>query len=114
MKKKVELTEGEQFTPQIVSINERSRLKDIQKEYPKLPVIIGAAEKTDKPAPMDLADMDHQRVKQVDSATESVLGKRVDKLERPQRHPTELYCLIIGFLAGVGSCYIFYNIMLGG
>jgi hypothetical protein len=105
-KEDLKIVDGED---NIVSINQREKLKDLKKKYPNLQIILGELTKDDKPVPVDLGRMDLDRKKILDAATENILGKRIDKMERPMTHPTGLYLLIIGFLAGVTACYIFYN-----
>lgn len=95
---------------QLVSINERKKLNEIQVKYPKLEIIIGKANDDDKPVKLDLAQMDADRIKIFNSATEMVLGKRIDLLTKPMRTPIMAYVSIISFLVGVAACFFVYNI----
>jgi hypothetical protein len=93
----------------VISVNARKRLGEIEKKFPNMEIIIGKAEKGDKPVSVDLAGMDYDRQHIIDAATETVLGKRIDILDKPVRFPWQIVTAIIFFMAGVGSCYIVYN-----
>lgn len=95
---------------EVVSINDRKKLNELQVKFPKLEIIIGKAEDDDKPISLDLAEMEHTRLKIFDAATESILGYRIDRLMKPRKEPIMAYVAIIGFLAGVAACFFVYNI----
>ena len=94
----------------IISVNCRKRLNDIQAKFPNLEIIIGAKTDDDKPVPIDMADMDHSRTAIFDAATETVLGKRVDKIQRSPKFPLSMVTGLAGFLLGVAACFLVYNI----
>lgn len=94
---------------QILSVNGRSKLDKIKKSFPNMPIVIGKAEKGDKYVPMNLAEMDHKRNNIIDAATTSVMGERVDKLDKPVKLPTNLIMLVFGIMIGVASTYYAYN-----
>jgi hypothetical protein len=98
----------------IYSINKRAELQSseaqLKKKFPKLQIVIGKLTPDDRPIPLSLLDMEKDRQNIFDAATETVLGKRVDLLEKPVKHPIQLYTYIIGLLSGVGLCYLFYNV----
>ncbi len=95
---------------EIISVNDRARLKDIKKNYPNLEVIIGKVEDDDKPISIDLAEMEASKIKIIDAATESTLGKRVDRLHREPHFPLSGVMFLIGFLGGVAATFFVYNI----
>ena len=94
----------------IISINNRKRLNVIREQYPNIEIIIGAALPEDKPVSIDLAEMEHTRQKIFDAATESVLGKRIDRLDKKTKFPMSMMAGLIGFLLGVAACFYVYNI----
>ena len=98
----------------IYSINQRQKLKDdesiLKKQFPKLQVVIGELTPDDKPVRLDAGQMEKDRNALIDAATASTMGERIDRLEKPAMHPVGLYIYIIGFLSGVGACYLFYNV----
>jgi hypothetical protein len=95
---------------EIVSINDRKKLNEIQEKFPKLEIIIGKATEDDKPISLDLAEMEHSRQRIFDAATVSIMGERIDRLMKPRKEPIMAYVAIIGFLAGVAACFYVYNI----
>ncbi len=97
---------------QVISINGRKTLDKIQEEFPKLEIIIGKANDDDKSVSLDLAEMEYTRANIFDAATKTILGERVDKLEKPVKLPKVIY-IIIGFLFGAAATFYFYNFMGG-
>lgn len=95
---------------QVVSINDRKRLSKIQEQYPKLEIIIGKVVDGDEPVHLDMGDMDKQRTEIFDAATQSIFGERVDKLDRERRLPTTAILMLASFLAGIGACFLAYNL----
>ncbi len=95
--------------PDIVSINNRKRLNEIQTEYPNREIIIGARSEDDKPVSLDLAEMEHSKNEIVDAATNTVLGMRNNRLEKPTRFPLPLVTGIVGFLLGVAATFYVYT-----
>lgn len=106
MKRDLKIIEGDE----VISVNDRKRLLEMKKEYPNLEIILGKVEETDKPISLDLAEMESSRTKILDAATESIMGKRIDKLETPPKFPTNFVIAAVFFMLGVGVTYIFYNI----
>ena len=96
----------------VISVNARKRLNEIQKRFPNMEVIIGKREDHDKSVPVDMAGMEYDRTKIFDAATETVLGKRIDILEKPMRFPWQIVTAIIFYLGGFGTCYLIYNMFL--
>jgi hypothetical protein len=94
---------------EIISVNDRARLKDIKKEYPNLEVIIGEVTEDDRPVSVDLAEMEASKIQIFDAATDSILGKRIDRLEKPIKFPVAVKYMI-AFLMGAASC--FFAIMI--
>jgi len=95
--------------PQLVSINSRDKLDEVKDKFPNLEIVIGKAEPDDKPVSLDLAEMESTRQHCFDAATESILGKRIDKFYKPRRFPLPAVTWVVGFLMGVGSCFTVYN-----
>ena len=95
---------------QIVSINDRKRLDRIKEQYPKLEIIIGEVAAGDAPVHLNMGEMDKTRSEIFDAATESVFGNRVDKIEKDRTLPATGILMLISFLAGVGTCYLVYNL----
>ena len=95
---------------QVISIDGRKRLGIIQQKYPKLEIIIGNVTDDDEPVSLDLAEMENSRSKIFDAATESILGNRVDRIEKHKGFPVTGILMIVSFLAGVGACFFVYNI----
>ena len=89
---------------EIISVNDRARLKGIQKQYPNLEIIIGEVSETDQPVSVDLAEMEASKIEILDAATDSILGKRVDRLEKPLQFPVPVK-FMIAFVAGAASCF---------
>ncbi len=104
-KKELEALPGNQ----LISINERKKLDLIKKEYPNIEIIIGETLDTDKPPKMDLAQMDGDRNSLINTATESVMGQRIDRLQRPTRFPFTGVMMMISFLVGIGTTVLVYN-----
>jgi hypothetical protein len=96
----------------VISVNGRNKLDKIRKAFPNMPIIIGKANENDRHVPMNLAEMDHQRNKIIDAATTSVMGERIDTLEKPRKFPWPVIVASMFFMIGVGSCYLFYNMGL--
>ena len=92
--------------PEIISINGGRSLEEIQKEYPNLEIIIGKATPEDKPIRLNLLEMEHDRAQIFDAATETVLGKRVDILEKPVKFPFAFVTFVVG--AMVASSFWLY------
>ena len=94
----------------IISVNDRKRLGGIQKEYPNMEIIIGEVTDTDKPVSLDLAEMESSKIQILDAATETILGKRVDRLEKPITFPLPAVMFVVGLMTGVVGCSLFYNL----
>ncbi len=97
---------------QIVSINNRTGLDKIKERFPNLGIIIGRAVEGDKPVSIDMSQMDTDRAKIFDAATKSIMGERVDRLDKPAKMP-KFVLMVACFLLGVGATLYFYN-MMGG
>lgn len=95
---------------QVVSINDRKRLDKIKQTYPKLEIIVGEVTEGDEAVKLNLNEMDDARNKIFDAATISVFGNRVDKLEKDRKLPATGILMLISFLAGVGTCFLAYNL----
>jgi len=109
MKESLKIIEGGDGD-EIISVNNRARLKDIKKQYPNLEIIIGKVEETDMPVALDLAEMEASKIQIFDAATETILGKRIDILEKPGQFPTNFIVSILSFMAGVATTFFVYNI----
>ena len=109
MEPELERKDVDPLDAQLVSVNNRDGLDGIQKKFPNLEIVIGKAEPDDKPVTLDLAEMESSRQQCFDAATESILGKRVDKFYKPKRFPLPAVTWVVGFLMGVGSCFTVYN-----
>jgi hypothetical protein len=94
----------------IISVNDRKRLGEVKKKYPNMEIIVGKVTPEDKPVPLNLLQMEHDRQVIFDAATESVLGKRIDTLDKGSHFPIGGVMFIVGFLTGVGACFFVYNI----
>jgi len=94
----------------IISVNDRKRLGVIQKDYPNLEIIIGEVTDDDKPISLDLAEMERSKIQILDAATETILGKRIDRLEKASNFPFPVVMFIVGLMTGVAGCALVYNV----
>jgi hypothetical protein len=94
----------------VISINDRKKLGELEKKFPNMEIIIGKANNDDKPISLDLAEMEFSRQKTFDAATESIMGKRIDKMQKAPRFPLPMVTGLIGFLLGVAATFFAYNI----
>lgn len=94
----------------VISINNRKKLGEVKKDYPNLPVIIGAPTENDVPVTLDLAEMEYSKTQIIDAATETITGKRIDRLEKPSQIPVHFIISAVSFIAGVAVTFFVYNI----
>ncbi len=94
---------------EIISVNGRDKLEELQGRYPNIEIVIGKATSDDKPVKMDLLEMEHDRNRVIDAATETVLGKRIDKLDKPVRFPLPAVTFVLGAMASAFSVGIFQH-----
>ena len=84
---------------EIISINGLDKIDELQKKYPKIEVIVGKATADDKPVKLDLLEMENSKKEIIDAATETVLGKRIDKLEKPSPFPFPAVMFLVGAMS---------------
>jgi len=84
---------------EIISINGRDKINELQKKYPKIEVIVGKATADDKPVKLDLLEMENTKNEIIDAATETVLGKRIDTLEKPVQFPFPAVMFVVGAMS---------------
>lgn len=94
---------------EIISINGARDLKELQTKYPKMEIIVGKVTPDDKPVPLNLVDMEADRQRIFDAATESVLGQRVEKLEKPVKFPLSAFTFVLGAMASAAVCLLMYG-----
>ena len=105
------MNEDQLNNPEIISINGSRNIDDIQRKYPHLEVIIGKATSNDKPVPLNLVDMEEDRQRIFDAATETVLGKRVDILEKPVKFPLPAFTFMLGAMTAAAICLFMYGVI---
>lgn len=96
----------------VISINQRKKLGETQKQYPNLEIIIGGKDVNPEksvPVSIDMAEMENTKNSIFDAATETIMGKRIDKLEKPRRFPFPFVTFILGMMV---SAFIW--LMLSG
>ena len=93
----------------IISINNRKRLNKIKEKFPNIEIIMGELKDGDAPVKLDLGTMDKDRNDVINAATKSVLGDRIDNLNKPPKFPLPMVTGLIGFLLGVGACFLVYT-----
>jgi len=96
---------------EIISINGAGNLDDMQKRYPNMKIVIGKATPEDKPVPLNLVDMEEDRRLIVDAATETVLGKRIDVLEKPIKFPLASFTFVLGAMTAATICLLMYGVI---
>ena len=96
----------------VVSINDRKKLDKLKESFPNVEIIIGKVTENDKPVPLGLIDMEHDRQKIFDAATESVLGQRVDRLEKRVKFPMAFVTFVFGLMSGVALTYLAFNMFI--
>jgi len=84
---------------EIISINGRGDLETVQERYPNIEIIHGKASADDKPIKLNLLEMEHDKMEVIDAATETVLGKRIDKLEKPVVFPFPGVMFVVGAMS---------------
>ena len=97
----------------VISINDRKRLDEIKKQYPKIQIIVGGKDVMSKksiPVTIDLAEMEACRLKIIDAATESIYGTRMDRLDTSGGFPLPAVMFLVGFLVGVSATFFAYTI----
>lgn len=94
---------------EVLSVNGRADIEKLQKRYPKIEVIVGKLESDDKPVKLDLVDMEHDRNRIIDAATETILGKRVDKIDKPIKFPFPLVTFVLGAMIAASVCMYIYG-----
>lgn len=84
---------------EIISINGRNNLDTIQERYPNIEIIHGKASADDKPIKLNLLEMEYDKMEIIDAATETILGKRIDKLEKPVAFPFSGVMFVVGAMS---------------
>jgi len=93
---------------EIVSVNGRDNMDEIKARYPKLEIIIGKATPEDKPVRLNLLQMEYERAQIFDAATDSILGKRIDRLEKDQPFPFSAVTFILGAMLSA-SVWLYFG-----
>jgi hypothetical protein len=98
---------------EIISINGRNDVMNIQDKYPNIEIIVGKAN-GDRPIKLNFPEMENDRREQIDAATETILGKRIDKLEKPVKFPFPGVMFILGMMTASAFWLYLTRFVFGG
>lgn len=88
------------------NIIELDKLEYLNKKYPGIEVIIGRMRDDDKGIPINLLEMEVDRTKSIDAATEYLFGKRSQNLEKlPVFTPAVYLAFALGSIVGIIITY---------